>query len=182
VHDIGITGHIHLTRATARLVRDSMLEHLRRRAAPVHGVTCLAPGSDQIFVEVLGRLGGTYDVVVPSRDHRRRLTNRHDRRRFDALLAGARETVTGPFDHAGPDAYAFANAQLVARCRELFAVWDGREDDRLGTTAHAVGLAVGASVPVTRIWPAGARRSRRGVRLSMAERVARPLAVGSATS
>src|SRR5688572_5339830 len=101
-----------------------MVEHLSRRAVPVHGVTCLAPGSDQIFADVIGRLGGTYDVVVPSRDYRRELPDRHARRRFDALLAGAREWVIGPFDQAGPDAYAFANAQLVARCREIFAVWD----------------------------------------------------------
>jgi hypothetical protein len=183
VHGIGITGHIHLTQTTARLVQHALTAHLSRRAGPVHGVTCLAQGPDQMFAAAIRRLGGTYDVVLPAHDYRERMGGTFHRRLFDELLDGAAEVISGPFAHSSAAAYAFANAEMMSRCGELVAVWDGRIDERPGTTAHAVGLAEQSSLPITRIWPAGAQRSRRPVpeRLRAARFVA-ALAVGSATS
>lgn len=159
--NIGIAGHIQITETTTRLVRDALVDHLCRRTMPVHGVSCLAPGADQVFVETLIDLGLTYDVILPARDYRDRTITARDRDRFDRLLAGAEEVIPLAFEHSGPAAYAAANALLVARCRELIAVWDGLADRRPGTTAHAIGLARRSSVPVTRIWPDRARRSPR---------------------
>jgi hypothetical protein len=179
VHSIGITGHIHLTRDTMRLVREMMTENLSRRDTPLHGITCLAPGADELFVDVLKTLGGTYDVVLPARDYRRQLGGRRDRRRFDSYLDGARDVFEGPFGRSGPAAYAFANARVVERCQELIAVWDGAADEAPGSTAHAVALAQSRAVPVRTIWPDGAQRSRPP---RPARRLMAPLAVRSATT
>jgi hypothetical protein len=159
MHVIGITGHIHVTPATTRLLGQALIDHLRRYSDPVHGVSCLAPGSDQAFVDALLEVGGTYEVVLPARDYRERMIKPWNRRRFDQLLSGATEVIHGEFDHCGPEAFAGANATLVSRCGELIAVWDGLADDRPGTTADAVGLARRSFVPVTHLWPAGAQRS-----------------------
>jgi hypothetical protein len=182
---VGITGHIHLRRTTTRLVRRALTDHLRRSPVPVHGISCLAPGPDQTFIEVIRELGGTYDVILPARDYRDRVLRGRARRRFDELLSDAVEVVPAELDHDHPDAYALANARLVRRCRELVAVWDGMADDRPGSTAHAVTLARRSAVPVTPVWPSGARRS---VHPSV-ETPSRPrrqpanqLAVGSATN
>jgi len=182
VHSIGITGHIHLTRVTKHLVRHALIDYLSRPADTIHGVSCLAPGPDQMFVAAIVRLGGTYDVVLPARDYPDQVIGWRGRRAFDKLLARAREVIPAEFDHSGAEAYAFANTQLVARSQELIAVWDGRSDDQPGSTAHAVALARESSVPLVQIWPAGARRADHADHRRASPRgvTARP-AVGSAT-
>ncbi|BCJ52973.1 hypothetical protein Asp14428_44480 [Actinoplanes sp. NBRC 14428] len=182
MHSIGITGHIHLTRSTMRSVREALVADLRGRRGPLHGVTCLAPGPDRIFAEVLTALGGTYDVVLPAADQ---LGGGGGRRAschvLESFLAGAREVIVGPFPRSGAAAYAFANEQVVARCQELIAVWDGHADEQPGSTAHAVWLARRAAVPVNRIWPERARRSR-AFGAEPGRRPSTPLIVGSATT
>lgn len=181
---VGITGHIHLRRTTTQLVHQALGDHLRRLPSPIHGISCLAPGPDQTFIELIRELGGTYDVILPARDYRDRVIRSRGRRRFDELLAGAAEVVPAEFDHDHPAAYALANRRLVERCRELIAVWDGVAEDRQGSTAHAVALARRSAVPVFPIWPTGAERLMRPV-----AELARPLpqaanrlTVGIATS
>ena len=68
---VGVTGHINLTRDTELLVADALRVELRRISdRPVHGVTCLAGGADQVFARTILDLGGTYDVILPARDYR----------------------------------------------------------------------------------------------------------------
>jgi hypothetical protein len=182
---VGITGHIHLGPATTKLVRRALADRLRSLPVPLHGISCLAPGPDQTFIDLVRDLGGTYDVIMPARDYRDRVIRLRGRRHFDELLAGAVEIVPAELDHRHPDVYAQANARLVERCRELIAVWDGVADERPGSTAHAVTLARRSAVPVTLVWPSGAKRQAH----PNAEPLARPrrqpanrFAVGSATN
>jgi len=170
---VGITGHIHLRQTTTELVRRALFDHLRKWSVPVHGISCLAPGPDQTFVEVIRELGGTYDVILPAGDYRERVIRRCGRRHFDRLVAGAHEVMTADLDHDHPAAYSLANTRLIERCQELIAVWDGRADGRPGSTAHAVSLARRAGIPVIPIWPAGAQRMNRP---------SGQIAVGSATA
>ncbi|MEU4242919.1 hypothetical protein [Actinoplanes sp. NPDC026619] len=180
---VGITGHIHLRRTTTRLVRQALADLLRASPKPLHGVSCLAPGPDQTFIELIRELGGTYDVILPARDYRDRVIRPRGRRHFDELLAGAAEVVPTEFAHDHPAAYALANNRLVERCRELIAVWDGMADDRPGSTAHAVALARRAGVPVIPLWPTGAERlARPAAELGRARpQAADRLSVGIAT-
>lgn len=182
---VGITGHIHLGPATTKMVRRALADHLRRLPAPLHGVSCLAPGPDQAFIELIRELGGTYDVIMPACDYRDRVIRLRGRRHFDELLAGAVEIVPAELGHRHPAAYAQANVRLVDRCRDLIAVWDGIADERPGSTAHAVTLARRSAVPVTLVWPSGAKRLARPKAEPLAQPRRRPanrFAVGSATN
>jgi hypothetical protein len=66
---IGVTGHMDITDDTARLVYDE----IARLLADHHmltGVSCLAPGVDSLFAQVVLDAGGRLEVVVPSRNYR----------------------------------------------------------------------------------------------------------------
>ncbi len=157
---IGITGHTRLPRPTAARIRAELSSILARYGA-VHGVTCLAEGADQIFAEAVLARGGSFEAIVPAADYRVAAVRHANRRRFDALIGSARQVVSMPFERSADQAFAAANEAMVGRIDGLIAVWDGVVDDRPGSTAHAVVRAGIAGVPITRLWPAGARRRHR---------------------
>src|SRR5262249_38374362 len=84
---VGITGHVYLTRRSERLVYDGLVEVLRVYAGcALRGVTCLAEGADQLFARAVVAAGGTYEVILPARDYRRRCISAARTRDFDDLL------------------------------------------------------------------------------------------------
>jgi hypothetical protein len=157
---IGITGHTRLPRPTASRIRLGLSSALARYGA-VHGVTCLAEGADQIFAEAVLAGGGSFDVILPAANYRAAAVRHANRRRFDVLISSARQVVSMPFERSGDEAFAAANEALVGQIDRLIAVWDGVVDGHPGSTAHAVAQARNARVPVTRLWPVGARRLHR---------------------
>ncbi|HKT02736.1 MAG TPA: hypothetical protein VJT31_24665 [Rugosimonospora sp.] len=156
---IGITGHARLDGATPELVFDALVDTLREHADPApRGVTCLAYGADQIFARAVLALRGTFDVVLPARDYRARLSRGH-RGPFDELLARAGDVVTMPFARSSRQAYLAASLHMLQRVDLLVAVWDGRPSRNLGDTADVVCTAQRAGVPVLVRWPSGASRT-----------------------
>jgi hypothetical protein len=162
---IGITGHVHLTSATLRLVAQDLRRHLaealkteRVSHAALVGVSCLAPGADSVFARILLRLGGRLEVILPSADYRDATLEARRRQEFDSLLRRAADVRIIPFERAEPRAFAEANEEMLARVRRLVAVWDGRPEGPVGGTAHAVKAAQERDIPVTVIWPEGAFR------------------------
>ncbi|MFC7550129.1 hypothetical protein [Plantactinospora sp. GCM10030261] len=159
---IGITGHVLLGPGTAELVSACLARDLRPHAGPgLHGVTCLADGADQLFARTVLTLGGTYEVIIPAADYRARAVGPDNRPTFDDLLSRARSVTYMPFPHSGRAAYLAASEELLRRCDRLIAVWDGNPSTGVGDTADVVRLARSRGLPVTVLWPAGARRSRR---------------------
>ena len=159
VRRVGITGHTDLTKRTAELIHQCLLEELRGYPeGRSHGVTCLADGADQVFAAALLAAGGDFDVILPARDYRSSAIHPGNRDRFDSLLARARCVRPMPFARCGNEAYTAASAELVRGIDRLVAVWDGKPQGLPGGTTHTVALARRAGVPVTRIWPPGARR------------------------
>jgi hypothetical protein len=152
---VGVTGHIALTVGSLPIIQAALLQVLRQLPT-VHGVTCLAPGSDQLFVRAVRAAGGTYEVVLPSRNYfagtprsRWRPTRRLLKRATDVTIATTRAT--------GSAAHAAASRELLNRCDRLIAVWDGRPAD-VGSTAHTVEQAQRLGMDVIVVWPAGAAR------------------------
>ncbi|MFG1777715.1 hypothetical protein ACGFIG_14950 [Micromonospora sp. NPDC049048] len=159
---VGVTGHINLTRDTELLVADALLVELRRISdRPVHGVTCLAAGADQLFVHAILELGGTYEVILPARDYRTAVIDPENRTTFDDLLARAAAVVHTGHDHSDTAAYVAANRELVRRVQRLVAVWDGEPGCHAASTDRTVDWARGLGIPTTVLWPAGARRMPR---------------------
>lgn len=156
---IGVTGHVLLADGTAELIRADLTRQLRPYAgADLHGVTCLADGTDQLFAQVVLDLHGTFEAVIPAADYRRRTVERDNRADFDDLLRQASAVSYMPFERSCREAYMAASEELLRRCDRLIAVWDGRESAVLGDTAGVVAAARARGLPVTILWPPGARR------------------------
>ncbi|MEV4712855.1 hypothetical protein [Micromonospora sp. NPDC049374] len=159
---VGVTGHINLTPATERLVAEAIRLELRRISdRPVHGVTCLAAGTDQIFARAVLDGGGTYEVVLPAPDYRDTIAPAA-RGAFDELLGRATRVLHTGHRTSGTAAYVAANRELLLRVQRLLAVWDGEPGCHDASTDRTVGWARERGIPTTVIWPADARRSPAG--------------------
>jgi hypothetical protein len=157
---VGITGHMDLAGATAVLVRAAVDRLLADWPRPLTGVSCLAFGADQIFAEAVLDAGGALEVVLPSADYRVARVWPELLPKFDALVERALSVEVMPFTVAGPEAYAAANDRVLGSVDRMIAVWDGSPAAKRGGTADAVAEAERQGVPVTVIWPEGARRAR----------------------
>jgi len=159
---IGVTGHVILASGTAELVYACLIRHLRPYAGlELHGVTCLADGADQLFARAVLATGGTFEAIIPAADYRSRAVEAHNLADFDELLAQASTVSYMPFPESGREAYMAASEELLRRCDHLLAVWDGRPSASTGDTADVVRAARARQLPVTVLWPDGARRGRR---------------------
>ena len=61
---------------------------------PVHGITCLAKGSDQVFARVVIALNGTFEVVLPARDYAQWMVDTGEGAAFCELLEQATAVQT----------------------------------------------------------------------------------------
>lgn len=156
---IGVTGHLNLTPPTADLVAAALCELLCACApAELVGVSCLAAGADTVFAQAVVDHGGRLEVVLPAADYRARMVSPQHAPVFDRLVAQAASVLVMPHAVAGRAAYEAANAVLLARSDRLVAVWDGRPAADRGGTAAVVEQARAGGLPVTVVWPGGARR------------------------
>ncbi|MFD0202944.1 MULTISPECIES: hypothetical protein [Saccharothrix] len=157
---VGITGHSNLVPECVDVVREGIRAALEAEAAggsSLVGVTCLAPGADQLFARVVLDLGGRVEVVLPAMDYREKLKP-EKRPAYDELLARAHVVSVLPNELSGRHAYVMANERMLASVELLIAVWDGQPPDGRGGTADVVETARASGVPVVVVWPDGARR------------------------
>jgi hypothetical protein len=152
---VGVTGHIRLTRGSARPIYRALKALLRGQLLlhdQVHGVTCLADGADRLFARAIRDVAGTFDVVLPGPPDETRQTRR--------LLRQARRVTQMPADPRPEIRYAAASEMMLRNCDLLVAVWDGHEDGTYGGTAYTVARAREQGTPVRVVWPEKARRLR----------------------
>ncbi|NUT92137.1 MAG: hypothetical protein HOY78_08900 [Saccharothrix sp.] len=159
---VGITGHSNLVPDCVDAVRTAIRTALADELAAAGGsslvgVTCLAPGADQLFARAVLELGGTVEVVLPAMDYRDKLKP-EKRAEYDELLAQAHVVSVLPNELSGRHAYVMANERMLASVELLIAVWDGNPPDGRGGTADVVETARASGVPVVVVWPEGARR------------------------
>lgn len=151
---IAVTGHVEVSDDVAAWVHEALEGRLRQEGAgKVHGVTCLAEGTDQLFAQVVLALKGTIEVILPARDYARQIVRVGNRAEFEELLSRASAVQTMPFDESGRDAYLAASEEMLGRCDLLLAIWDGRPSQRTGDTADVVAKARERAVPVEVLWP-----------------------------
>jgi hypothetical protein len=146
---IGVTGHIHLTESSRRLIYEALLRELRPYAG-MRGVTCLAEGADRLFAQAVRECAGTYEVVLPGTDDPGTELLR--------LLGEAAAVSQLPALPQPAESYAAASEEMLRRSDRLVAVWDGDGRGGPGGTADTVARARARGVPVTVVWPDGAER------------------------
>lgn len=159
---IGITGHTNLSRDTAPLVAEALHGALQNyNESDLVGITCLARGSDQIFARVVLEHGGAVEVILPAADYRECKVKPENLSEFDHLISRARAVRTLPFEKSNRDAYMAASEEVLGSADSLIAVWDSNPSGGYGGTADVVEAARTRGLPVTVIWPDGARRDPR---------------------
>lgn len=161
---IAISGHRGLPERTARLVDTAIRSALADQGPEVTGISCLADGADQIFARAVIDLGGRLEVVIPAAEYRGGLPE-DARPEYDKLHAQAVAVDRLPFSESTSQSHMAASKLMLDAADELYAVWDGQPARGYGGTADVVSYARERGVPVRVIWPAGAHRDLRSLRL-----------------
>ena len=138
---VGVTGHQNLGDATAvEWVRDTLA--IRVSQHPVsRGLSSLAIGADQLFVEGLQLAHIPYEVVIPCEGYETTFADEVARGRYERLLHAAAKVHQLPFDSPSEEAFFAAGRWIVAHCDLLIAVWNGLPARGLGGTADVVAVA-----------------------------------------
>ena len=151
---IGITGHQRLSSpADWQWVEEAMKNILASLSGELAGFTSLAIGADQIFAELILRLGGELTVIVPFAEYEEKFTEGVDRNGYKRLLAQAATVEVLHSTGSNREAYFKAGKQVVHRSELLIAVWDGKPAAGLGGTADVVGYARKCGKPMVHIDP-----------------------------
>jgi len=158
VTTVAITGHRGLPPATAILVNTALhIEISKRTSTDLIGISCIADGADTLFAKAVLDYGGTLHVIVPAKHYRESLPTDHHPT-YDQLINQANKVTR--LDHLTSDPKAHMNASLymLTEADELIAVWDGKPARGHGGTADVVNAAEERGIPVTIVWPPGAKR------------------------
>ncbi len=152
---VAVTGHVKLNAEDAAWIFDAFVHRLHRLSgAGLHGITCLAMGTDQIFARAILSLSGTFEVVLPAQDYRSSMAGTASAREFEELVQAADHVRTMPFAESGRQAYLAASEDMLQRCDLLLAAWDGRPSRRAGDTADVIESARRMNVDYEVLWPA----------------------------
>lgn len=135
---LGVSGHRRRDGADWTWVREKLTE-LIRDAGDVSGYTSLAPGTDQIFAEIILADGRELAAVIPVCDGRAELEigAKPD---FDRFCRQAGQTVRVSGD-TPDEAFMAAGKYVVDACDEMIFVWDGEPARGFGGTADVVAYA-----------------------------------------
>lgn len=161
MHKIALAGHRELAPETVPLVDYAVRDELSRTVHGSHravvGVTCLASGAEQLLARAIADLGGELEVVIPAASFLDHLPTA-DRPEYQALLARSRKLHHLPAAESDEGVCRAAGYFMLVLADRLLAVWDGTDPRGTDTTAGVVAAARARGLPVTVIWPDGARR------------------------
>ncbi len=122
------------------------------------GITCLAPGAQLLLARAVADLGGELEVVVPTANYEEQLPG-GSRAEYQSLLAHSRRLHRLPAAESDEAAYREANYFMLLLADRLLAVWDGTNPHGTDATAALVSAARARGLPLTVVWPPGAKRS-----------------------
>ncbi len=154
---VAVTGHRDLVEDELPAIKERLREFLGELLSdyPDRGVTvmsALAEGADQLVAEEALRLDIPLIVPMPMARtlYVRDFENPRSREKFDLLCSRAAEIYELPpadgnslesIAEYGPDRdqqYAQLGVFLSSHCHILLALWDGKDNDRLGGTGQVV--------------------------------------------
>ncbi|WP_239313356.1 hypothetical protein [Plantactinospora mayteni] len=136
---------------------EAELERLAPSGAELVGLSCLADGADQIFATAVLNRGGHIEVIVPAEKYRDGLPE-DAKAQYDNLLSRATAVHSRTHVESTSEAHMDASRFMVDSADHLIAVWDGEPARAYGGTADVVQYAQDKRLPVSVVWPVGARR------------------------
>lgn len=172
--NIGITGHraTILPPAIATAVQpvvDEIFRELHASTLRLHAAdpeifaetpallrlhTPLATGADQLAAESARASGYYVRALLPfaPAEYRKDFAKGDELTEFNRQLDVADDVFALPGDRSDEEsAYVMVGKAVIAAADILVAVWDGREGNGPGGTAHVVDLALGNMVPVVHV-------------------------------
>lgn len=172
--NVGITGH-RATLLPPSVIQqlapsvDEVFRQLRAAALRLHEAeeaifaegsvdlrlhTPLATGADQLAARSARASDYQIRALLPFApdDYRTDFAQGEEREQFEAELAAADGWFALPGDReADEGAYVLVGKAVIAAADILVAIWDGREGNGPGGTAHVVDLALANAVPVIHV-------------------------------
>jgi hypothetical protein len=140
---VGVTGHQNLGDENAvEWIRDALNRQITEHPIS-RGLSSLALGADQLFVEALRAAQIAYDAVIPCENYESTFADTVTRARYQRLLADAARIHTLPYSSPSEEAFFAAGKWIVLHCDLVIAVWNGKPARGLGGTADVVAF-VGA--------------------------------------
>lgn len=116
--------------------------------------TPLASGADQLAATSARAAGYTIRALLPftPEDYRHDFAPGAERDEFEGQLEAADEVFALPGERGDEEgAYVLVGKGVAAAADILIAIWDGREGNGPGGTAHVVNLALANAIPVIHI-------------------------------
>jgi hypothetical protein len=151
---IGITGHQKLDEGSKwSWVAKSLRDYLREQQLPLTGVSSLANGADQLFSELILRVGGKLHVILPFEGYERTFLSKRGLARYRKLCARASHIEILRNSHSDEMAFLSAGIRVVEIADVLVAVWNGRVAKGVGGTADIVRYARKIGRPIFHINP-----------------------------
>ncbi len=144
---VGITGHMNLKeRGVYKWVRQELSCWLYRHEVEL-GLTCLAPGTDQIFAVLCYHQHIPFRFIQPCENYLSAFQQK-DQEQIIFLAQKATATVVLPIKEVSEQAYLEGGIEMVNQCDCLIAVWDGFPARGLGGTGDIVTYAAQKAKPI----------------------------------
>jgi hypothetical protein len=159
VTSLGITGHQSIPDSARITVSEALGAEIESASHDglLWGITSLAAGADQLFAELVLRVGGKVHAIIPSARYEKTF-DANGLRRYHILLGAATRVERLDFVEPTEESFLAAGRRVVDSCDLLLAVWDGQPSRGLGGTADVVQYAQFSGRRVEVIWPAGVTR------------------------
>jgi hypothetical protein len=155
---VGVAGHQDIPESAAQFIETGIVQLLRRLGGEFTGASSLAAGADQLFAQVVQRLGGHLHVVIPSDGYETTFVDAGALGLFKLLLQKADTVETLNHTHPSDEAFLDAGRRIVDLSQVLVAVWDGLGARGVGGTADIVQYANKKGIEVVNVWPSGTDR------------------------
>lgn len=151
---VGVSGHQELGDDSAwDWVRNQITVFLKGLPRPLVGITCLAIGADQMFAEIVIKLGGQIHAVIPFEGYERTFEREADLDNYRRLKSVAAHVETLGPSPTDEEAYLCAGKTVVDRSELLVAVWDGHSAHGLGGTGDIVQYAMAVGKRLVQLNP-----------------------------
>lgn len=153
---VAISGHINLPDQAIAPLRETLTNYLQEALsdhADLSGISCLAPGADQLFAEVCHSLQIPYKAVLPCQDYSDQISEQRQKATYFSALERATSMQRLDYQEGSGKAYWAASQHMIEEADLLIAIWNEQPARGHGGTADVVKLTQDLHKPVVILNP-----------------------------
>lgn len=148
----GITGHQNLPAENISWIRQQLNSYIDENNITL-GISSLAIGADQLFVEILLQKKIPYTFVLPCNNYEKTFQSTADLQTFNALKLTSKNIIHLPFKEPAEEAFYAAGKRVVELSDLVIAVWNGEKAKGPGGTGDIVKYALEYKKNILHIHP-----------------------------